>query len=363
MGCYTGKRKYRLAATPDRQRNHDLALSLSKGGPRAPSVLRQAQHGVGGLGRQGQLRLQLRVNTLAWRYGGIKHPGGNSSDAWIGQGATFVMDRRCGLQRRHKMRRRILTGSALALAVFALGSTQAGACDDDCDRCGGYGYYAAPAYYTAPVYYARPAFAYAPPVYYAAPAYGYYAPPAYYAPSPAYYAPPAYGSSLRPALLSWARRLCRCHPQWPPERRCPPGQRREARDLRLRCQPRPAGDQGPCPQLQPSESLRLSRQTKEAGKPCPCRRLRRARETHSHRLLRWAGRICRPAAVADREPYAARSSPGCGGVTRLLSVWQQRAGTVGAGARRPGLAATRFAPQSGPTPGCERGRTPAQAAC
>jgi hypothetical protein len=90
------------------------------------------------------------------------------------------------------MRARTLAGSALALAVLALGSTQAGACDDDCDRCGGYGYYAAAAYYAAPAYYARPAFAYAPPAYYAAPAYA-YAPPAYYAPSPAYYAPPAYG--------------------------------------------------------------------------------------------------------------------------------------------------------------------------
>src|SRR5436189_3349147 len=30
------------------RRNQHLALSLSKGGPSAPSVLRQAQHGVGG---------------------------------------------------------------------------------------------------------------------------------------------------------------------------------------------------------------------------------------------------------------------------------------------------------------------------
>src|SRR5690349_15102571 len=36
----TGKGKHRLAMTPEGQRNHDLALSLSKGGPRAPSVLR-----------------------------------------------------------------------------------------------------------------------------------------------------------------------------------------------------------------------------------------------------------------------------------------------------------------------------------
>jgi hypothetical protein len=85
---------------------------------------------------------------------------------------------------------RILTGSALALAVLALGSTGAAACDwDDCDACGGYGSYAATAYYG---YHARPAYAYAPAVYYAPPAYAYYA-PAYYAPAPAYYAPPAYG--------------------------------------------------------------------------------------------------------------------------------------------------------------------------
>src|SRR5204862_5886132 len=44
--------KHRLAMTPEGQRNHDLALSLSKGGPRAPSVLRLAQHGVGELGRR-----------------------------------------------------------------------------------------------------------------------------------------------------------------------------------------------------------------------------------------------------------------------------------------------------------------------
>jgi hypothetical protein len=88
------------------------------------------------------------------------------------------------------MRSRILTGSALGLALIAFGSTQAAACDDDCDRCDGYGYYAAPAYYAAPVYY-RPAYAYAP-VYYAAPVYSYYAPRTYY-PGPAYYAPRGYG--------------------------------------------------------------------------------------------------------------------------------------------------------------------------
>src|SRR5216110_1119939 len=58
----TGKRKHRLTMTPEGQRNHDAALSPSKGGPRAPSVLRQAQHGVGTLGRQGRTAL---VNALA----------------------------------------------------------------------------------------------------------------------------------------------------------------------------------------------------------------------------------------------------------------------------------------------------------
>ena len=67
-GSDAGKRKHRLAVTPEGQRNHDLALSLSKGGPRAPSVLRQAQHGVGGLGKRGPLRPLPRVNTLARRY-------------------------------------------------------------------------------------------------------------------------------------------------------------------------------------------------------------------------------------------------------------------------------------------------------
>jgi len=91
------------------------------------------------------------------------------------------------------MRSGILTGSALALAVLAMGSTQAAACDDDCDYCGGYGYYAA-----SYGYYARPAYAYVPGPYYAAPAY--YAPAySYYAPAPAYYAPPpAYGYYGRP---------------------------------------------------------------------------------------------------------------------------------------------------------------------
>jgi len=91
------------------------------------------------------------------------------------------------------MRRYMWTGPALVLATLALGSTQAAACDwDDCDDCGTYGYYAAPAYsyYAPPAYYARPAYAAYAPVYYAPPAY--YAAPAYYAPPPAY-APPAYG--------------------------------------------------------------------------------------------------------------------------------------------------------------------------
>ncbi len=95
------------------------------------------------------------------------------------------------------MRNRILAGSALALAVLAMGSTQAAACDDDCGYCGaGYGY---GGYYGASYgYYARPAYAYVPGPYYAAPAY--YAPAySYYAPAPAYYAPPpAYGYYGRP---------------------------------------------------------------------------------------------------------------------------------------------------------------------
>jgi hypothetical protein len=35
--------KHRLAMTPEGQRNHDLALSLSKGGPGDPSVLRPSE--------------------------------------------------------------------------------------------------------------------------------------------------------------------------------------------------------------------------------------------------------------------------------------------------------------------------------
>jgi hypothetical protein len=76
------------------------------------------------------------------------------------------------------MRSNILTGSALALAVLAMGSTQAAACDD-CGYCGGYsgyggyaGYsgYGGYGYYAASYgYYARPAYAYAPAPYYAAP--------------------------------------------------------------------------------------------------------------------------------------------------------------------------------------------------
>ena len=98
------------------------------------------------------------------------------------------------------MRSGILRGSALALAVLAIGSTQAAACDDDCDYCGGYGYYAA-----SYSYYARPAYAYAPGPYYAAPAYAYYAPAySYYAPAPAYYAPPpTYGYPYGRPYYGW----------------------------------------------------------------------------------------------------------------------------------------------------------------
>lgn len=99
------------------------------------------------------------------------------------------------------MRSNILMGSALALAVLAMGSTQAAACDDDCDYCGGYGYYAA-----SYGYYARPAYAYVPGPYYAAPAYAYYAPAySYYAPAaPTYYAPPpAYGYPYGRPYYGW----------------------------------------------------------------------------------------------------------------------------------------------------------------
>ena len=62
--------------TPDGQCNRDPALSLSKGGrglqacfdPRNKSEGRQAQHGVGALARQGELRLLLGVNALTLRY-------------------------------------------------------------------------------------------------------------------------------------------------------------------------------------------------------------------------------------------------------------------------------------------------------
>ena len=52
----------------DRARQVALKKSEGRGAGRGlQSVLRQAQHGVGGLGRQRQLRLQLAVNTLARR--------------------------------------------------------------------------------------------------------------------------------------------------------------------------------------------------------------------------------------------------------------------------------------------------------
>src|SRR5437870_4736400 len=97
------------------------------------------------------------------------------------------------------MRSGILTGSALTLGVLAMGSTQAAACDDECDYCSGYGYHAAYSYY------ARPAYAYVPGPYYAAPAYAYYAPAySYYAPAPAYYAPPpAYGYPYSRPYYGW----------------------------------------------------------------------------------------------------------------------------------------------------------------
>ncbi len=79
------------------------------------------------------------------------------------------------------MRKRLLAGcSTLLLAVFAMGSTPASACDDDCGCGYGYGYGGyAYSYYAAPVYayYARPAYAYyvrpeyRPNVYYSSYAY------------------------------------------------------------------------------------------------------------------------------------------------------------------------------------------------
>jgi hypothetical protein len=93
------------------------------------------------------------------------------------------------------MKRLVSTGTAIVVATFALGSSQALACDwDDCDSCSGYGYgyygASAPAYYAASTYYAPPGYGYgyAPPLYYPSP--GYYAAPAYYAVPPYYAAPP-----------------------------------------------------------------------------------------------------------------------------------------------------------------------------
>jgi transposase len=74
----------------------DAKDELVEGRTRAPSVLRQAQHGVAGLCQRRPHRLQPRINTLAWRYdpirsrtgigrqrargrlsgGGFPHPGG-----------------------------------------------------------------------------------------------------------------------------------------------------------------------------------------------------------------------------------------------------------------------------------------------
>ena len=75
------------------------------------------------------------------------------------------------------MRKHLLIGcSTLLLAVFALGSTRANACDDDCGC--GYrydSYNARPAY----TYYYGPAVYYAPPVYYSRQVPTYYFP--YYA--------------------------------------------------------------------------------------------------------------------------------------------------------------------------------------
>lgn len=69
--------------------------------------------------------------------------------------------------------------SGLSVAMLAMGSTNASACDDGCDC--GYGYGAYYGYRPAYTYY------YAPPTYYARPANIYYA--------PAYYGRPYYSHS------------------------------------------------------------------------------------------------------------------------------------------------------------------------
>jgi hypothetical protein len=93
---------------------------------------------------------------------------------------------KANLNRRLKMRRRVVVGLALAAASIATLSAPASAF---CGAygCRGYNYYYAPSYYYVPT----PAYGFYPP----APAYGYY-PPApvygYYPPTPAYgYYPPA----------------------------------------------------------------------------------------------------------------------------------------------------------------------------
>ena len=156
------------------------------------------------------------------------------------------------------MRRRISTGSALALAVLALGSTQASACDDDCYRCDGYGYYAASAYYAAPVYYARPAFAYAPPVYYAAPAYTYYTPPASTRlPPPTTRLRPTAIPTPGPTILG-AEAMSMPPHNGRPRGNVPTGNVAKRGIYAFAANPGLRGIKAPAPQLQPRESFRLS---------------------------------------------------------------------------------------------------------
>src|SRR5690349_6158815 len=61
--------------------NHNLALSLSKG-PRAPNVLRQAQHEVGGLGERRAPRSNHQFST-------------SSTDSWLNRRAGIRRTAQC----------------------------------------------------------------------------------------------------------------------------------------------------------------------------------------------------------------------------------------------------------------------------
>jgi hypothetical protein len=89
------------------------------------------------------------------------------------------------------MRMRILEGSPLVLAAFALGSTNAVACDWGCAGCDA-GYYGSGYAYYSPAYAAQPYYGYYASGYYLPPAYN---PPAYNYVAPVYYAPTYYAPS------------------------------------------------------------------------------------------------------------------------------------------------------------------------